>query len=101
MGSRSSKLCGKDESTVTIKRKKPGAKIVRRGLPNRVYVYGQGTLVHTSCARRTIVAIQSDFSISNESNYNEVKMAALLNTRIVNTAIQRTATDAVQQLGYK
>ena len=26
--------------------------LVRRGVPNRVYVYGQGTLVHTSCARR-------------------------------------------------
>ena len=49
----------------------------------------------------TIVVIQSDFSMSNESNYNEIKMAALLNTVTVNTAIQRTATDAVQQLGYK
>ena len=53
----------------------------------------------------TIVAIQSDFSISNESNYNEIKMAASLkakiNASISNTAIQRRATDAVQQLGYK
>ena len=43
--------------------------------------------------------------MSNESNYNEIKMAALLNvkinTSISNTAIQRTATDTVQQLGYK
>ena len=27
----------------------PATDLVRRGLPNRVYVYGQGTLVHTTC----------------------------------------------------
>ena len=34
-------------------------------------------------------------------NYNAIKMAASLNVSISNAAIQRTATDGVQRLGYK
>ena len=46
------------------------------------YLSTRAVVVHVA----TIVAIQSDFNMSNESNYNEIKMVALLNPRI-NTSI--------------
>ena len=52
-----------------------------------------------------LIRVQPGFVVRTRLNYNQIKMAALLNARIntniSNTAIQRTATDTVQQLGYK